>query len=304
MGEGLNEEKRTNRKMWDRKMWKPYFSVLHLPVCRSQPGKEIFVKKLVAISAALLAAALLTFSTIAQQGPPPQGPGGQGGPLRGQGRGPGIEALAMDDHAGFESIFDGKTLKGWDGDLSAWRVENETIIGESTAEKPLKANTFLIWRGGQPKDFELKLEYRINSTNSGVQYRSVELPEVGKWVMKGYQADIDFQNTYTGQLYEERGRGFLAMRGQVTRLQPGKKQVIAHLRSGDELKALVKVNDWNQLHIIARGNVLTHILNGHLMAEAIDDDATGRAMGGLIGFQMHVGPPMKVEYRNIWLKNL
>jgi hypothetical protein len=262
------------------------------------------MKKLVAISAALFAAALLTFSTIAQQGPPPQSPGGQGGPPRGQGRGPGIEALAMDDHTGFESIFDGKTLKGWDGDLSAWRVENETIIGESTAEKPLKANTFLIWRGGQPKDFELKLEYRINSTNSGVQYRSVELPEVGKWVMKGYQADIDFQNTFTGQLYEERGRGFLAMRGQVTRLQPGKKQVIANLRSGDELKAIVKVNDWNQLHIIARGNVLTHILNGHLMAEAIDDDAAGRAMSGLIGFQMHTGPPMKIEYRNIWLKNL
>ena len=88
-------------------------------------------------------------------------------------------------------------------------MENEAIVGESTAEKQLKGNnTFLIWRGGQPKDFELKLEYRINSTNSGVQYRSVELPEVGKWVLKGYQADIDFQNTFTGQLYEERGRGF------------------------------------------------------------------------------------------------
>jgi hypothetical protein len=85
----------------------------------------------------------------------------------------------------------------------------------------------LIWRGGQPKDFELKLEYRLNSTNSGVQYRSVELPEVGKWVLKGYQADIDFANQFTGQLYEERGRGFLAMRGQITRLQPGKKQIIA-----------------------------------------------------------------------------
>ncbi len=255
------------------------------------------MKKLVAISAALLAAALLIYhgiSTNAQQGPP----------RGGAGRGPGIDALAIDDHAGYEAIFDGKTLKGWDGDPAAWRVENETIIGESTAEKPLKANTFLIWRGGQPKDFDLKLEYRINSTNSGVQYRSVELPDVGKWVMKGYQADIDFANQFTGQLYEERGRGFLAMRGQVTRLQPGKKQIVANLRSGDELKSVIKVNDWNQLHIIARGNVLTHILNGHLMAEAIDDDATGRAMGGLIGFQMHVGPPMKIEYRNIWLKNL
>ncbi len=258
------------------------------------------MKKLVAISAALLAAAALIFqviSTRAQQAGAPQGP------PRGQGRGPGIEALAMDDHTGYESIFDGKTLKGWDGDPAVWRVESETIVGESTAEKPLKTNTFLIWRGGQPRDFDLKLEYRINSTNSGVQYRSVELPDVGKWVLKGYQADIDFQNTYTGQLYEERGRGFLAMRGQMTHLMPGRKRVIANLRGSDELKALIRINDWNQLHIVARGNALTHVLNGHLMASAVDDDATGRAMGGLIGFQMHTGPPMKVEYRNIWLKN-
>jgi len=261
------------------------------------------MKKLVAISsAALLAAAVLAFQEIytsAQQAGAPQGP-----PRGGAGRGSGIEALAPDDHTGFESIFDGKSLKGWDGDPDFWRAENEAIVGESTAEKPLKANTFLIWRGGQPKDFELKLEYRINSTNSGVQYRSLELPEVGKWVLKGYQADIDFQNTFTGQLYEERGRGFLAMRGQMTRLQQGKKQVVANLGGGDDLKSLIKVNDWNQLHVVARGNALTHVLNGRLMAASIDDDATNRAMGGLIGFQLHQGPPMKVEYRNIWLKGL
>ena len=210
----------------------------------------------------------------------------------------------MDDHTGFDAIFDGKTLKGWDGDPQFWRVENETIIGESTAEKPVKLNTFLIWRGGQPRDFELKVEYRVNSTNSGVQYRSVELPDVGKWVLKGYQADIDFANQYTGQLYEERGRGFLAMRGQMTRILPGKKQIVANLRNGDELKELIKTNDWNQVHIIARGNVLTHIFNGYLMAQAVDDDAANRKVGGLLGFQMHVGPPMKLELRNIWLKKL
>jgi Domain of Unknown Function (DUF1080) len=122
--------------------------------------------------------------------------------------------------------------------------------------------------------------------------------------MKGYQADIDFQNTYTGQVYEERGRRFMAMRGQMTRLQEGKKQVIANLSGADDLKSLIKVNDWNQLHIIASGNSLSHILNGRLMAAAIDDDAKNRAMSGLIGFQLHSGPPMKVEFRNIWLKNL
>ena len=260
------------------------------------------MKKLVAIAVALSAAALLTFTTGAQQQGPPQG---QGGPPRGGGgMRTGIDPMAADDHTGFESIFDGKTLTGWDGDPQFWRAENGTIIGESTEEKKLKINTFLVWRGGQPKDFELKLEYKMNSTNSGVQYRSVELPDVGKWVLKGYQADIDFANTYTGQLYEERGRGFLALRGQMTQLQPGKKRVIADLQNGDELKALIKTNDWNQVHIIAHGNVLTHIFNGHLMAVAVDDDPSGRAMGGLLGLQMHVGPPMKLEVRNVWLKNL
>ncbi len=258
------------------------------------------MKRLVAFSVALFVAALFVFPTGAQQGRPQ---GGQGRP-QGGGMRTGIEPMAMDDRSGFTQIFDGKTLKGWDGNPDAWRVENEAIVGESTADKPLKSNTFIIYRGSQPGDFELKLEYRINSTNSGVQYRSAELPEVGKWVLKGYQADIDFANQYTGQLYEERGRGFLAMRGQVTQITPGKKQVIANLRSGDDLKAAIKNNDWNTLHIIARGNRLTHILNGHLMAEAIDDDPAGRAMGGLIGFQMHTGPPMKVEYKNIWLKHL
>jgi hypothetical protein len=246
--------------------------------------KQPFVTPVVLLVAALLIA------TNAQ----PSGAGGQR---------TGIEAMTPDDHAGFEAIFDGKTLSGWDGDPQFWRVENQTIVGESTAEKHVKVNTFLIWRNGQPKDFELKLEYRLNSTNSGVQYRSAELPEVGKWVLKGYQADIDFANIYTGQLYEERGRGFLAMRGQMTQLQAGKKKIVANLRGGDELKALIKTNEWNQVHIIAHGKVLTHVFNGHLMAQAVDEDAAAPAMGWL-GFQLHTGPPMKLELRNIWLKKL
>lgn len=256
----------------------------------------------------VLTGALIAPAVAVQNRPAGQGsPGGQGprGP-----RGPGIDPVAINDSTGFEPIFDGKSLTGWDGNPDAWRVENGAIVGESTAEKPLKANTFLVWRGGQPKDFELKLEYRINSTNSGVQYRSSELPEVGKWVLKGYQADIDFQNTYTGQIYEERGRGFLALRGQMTHIrsgeagQPVRKQQIANLRSGDDLRGHIRIGDWNTLHIIARGNHLTHIINGHLMASIIDDDPVGRTMSGLIGFQMHTGPPMKVEYRQVWLKNI
>ncbi|MEZ5404265.1 MAG: DUF1080 domain-containing protein [Bryobacteraceae bacterium] len=212
------------------------------------------------------------------------------------------EVLAFDDNTGFESIFDG-TLKGWDGNPDFWRAEGGSLIGETTAAKPLKLNTFLIWRGGAPGDFELKLEFKMNSTNSGVQYRSVELPDVGQWVLKGYQADIDFDNRYTGQLYEERGRGFLAMRGQMSRIETGKAPgVVGSLGSSDELKAHIKQNDWNQFQVVAVGNLLTHIINGHVMAVAVDDDAANRTAGGLLGFQIHVGPPMKIEFRNIYLK--
>lgn len=205
------------------------------------------------------------------------------------------------DATGFTAIFDGRTLDGWDGDPAVWRVENGTIVGESTEARPLERNTFLIWRGGQPRDFELRLRFRMNATNSGIQYRSVEVPEVGRWVLKGYQADIDFANTYTGQLYEERGRGFLALRGQSTWLPPdGPPVVVGSVGDPDALKAHIKVNDWNHLHLIARGNVLVHVINGHVMAMAVDDGAGSN--GGLIGVQIHTGPPMKIELADVWLR--
>ena len=214
-------------------------------------------------------------------------------------------APVPDDTAGFESIFDGQTLHNWDGDPSFWRVENGAMVGESTPEKPVKPNTFIIWRGGAPKDFELKIEYRLNSTNSGIQYRSVAVPDVGKWVLKGCQADIDAQNRFTGQVYEERGRGFLAMRGQITRVdESGKVKLVGSLGDSDALKAHVKENDWNQFHIIARGTTIIHVLNDHVMSMLIDDDPKGRTLEGLLGMQLHVGPPMKIEFRNIWLKKL
>jgi hypothetical protein len=215
----------------------------------------------------------------------------------------------LDDHAGFESLFDGSSMKNWDGDPAFWRAANGVLTGESSIENPLKQNTFLIWRGGALRDFELKLEYRISATNSGIQIRSVQLPadaDTGKWVMKGYQADIDAENQYTGQIYEERGRGFLAMRGQATYIPDGgRPKVIGHLQqTPDELKALIKRGDWNQVHLVARGSTITQILNGAVMSIVVDEDVKNRQLGGLIGFQMHVGPPMKVEFRNIWLRSL
>jgi hypothetical protein len=209
------------------------------------------------------------------------------------------------NRAGFNAIFDGASLTQWDGDPGVWRVEQGALVGESSAEKPLAANTFIIWRGGEPRDFELKLEYRMNAGNSGIQYRSAEMLRVGRWVLRGYQADLDFENRWTGQLYEERGRGFLALRGQSTYIADGRKpRVIGRLENADRLKEVVRVNDWNEFHVVARGGMLIHIVNGHVMGVAIDDDTRQRALRGLIGFQMHTGPPMKVEFRNVWLKAL
>ena len=219
------------------------------------------------------------------------------------------DLLVLDDHVGFESIFNGSSLNGWDGDPAFWRAERGVIVGESTTQNPVRQNTFLIWRGGEPANFELKVEFRLNSTNSGVQIRSVQLPpgpDIGRWVMKGYQADSDFANQLSGQIYEERGRGFLAMRGQAVYVpDSGRPTVIGNLQqNADVLKAIVRTNDWNQMHIVARGNTIIQILNGAVTSIVIDDDSKDRALGGLLGFQMHVGPPMKVEFRNIWLKRL
>ena len=235
-----------------------------------------------------------------------------------------VPPLAYDNYAGYTKIFDGTTLKGWDGDPTFWRVEGGAIVGESTATKKVTENTFMIWRGGEPADFTLKVEFRINSTNSGVQYRSKQLTTgvTGKWVLCGYQADIDFGNQYTGMLYEERGRTFLARRGMVgysgsntvkkgqcnggPNLAQGEtaSSQIGSLESSDALKALIKVNDWNQFEVNARGTTLTHILNGHVTALFIDDDQANRMTKGLIGFQMHMGEPMKVEFRNVYLKEV
>jgi len=249
-----------------------------------------------------LVAACVALIAAQQPGAGQPGRGGRGG-----GGGGGRGAAAPDDNAGFEALFDGKTLNNWDGEPGFWRVEDGTIVGETTAEKPLKQNTFVVWRGGTVRDFELKLEFRLTpSANSGIQYRSVILPEVSKWAMKGYQADMDGANTYTGMVYEERGRGFLAPRGMFNRLAENKtSKQIAVLGEADALKAFIKTGaEWNQMHIIAKGNTLVHVINGHVMAMFIDEEPQGRAMEGLLGLQLHVGQPMKNEFRNVLFKKL
>ncbi|MCA9236667.1 MAG: DUF1080 domain-containing protein [Planctomycetales bacterium] len=208
--------------------------------------------------------------------------------------------------AGFELIFDGRSLAGWEGDPTYWRVEDGCLVGEVTPATILKQNTFVIWRGGAPRDFELKLEYRISpGGNSGVNYRSEPFPETGKFALRGYQADIDAANQYTGQNYEEKGRTFLALRGDVARVDAdGAARIVGTVGDKDKLAEEIKADDFNAMHLIVSGNVLTHIINGRVMSVVVDDDVEHRKFDGLIGVQVHVGPPMKVEYRDIRLKRI
>jgi hypothetical protein len=213
------------------------------------------------------------------------------------------------DEAGFKPMFDGKTLQDWEGDPKYWRVVDGVMTGEITPETVIKSNTFIIWRGGSPKDFELKVDYRITSGgNSGINYRSVVVPDKvtpsNQFAMRGYQCDIDGQNRYSGNNYEEKGRLFLAVRGQVTHVTGTRTPIIlSTLGENKDLAALI-TSDWNSIHLVVRGNMLMHSINGRLMSVTIDDDATGRMMEGLIGVQVHVGPPMKVEYKNWRMKQL
>ncbi len=222
---------------------------------------------------------------------------------------------------GFVQIFDGKTLNGWEGDPTYWRVENGNLVGEITPTTLLKTNSFIIWRGGKPADFELTLDFKITKAgNSGINYRSAELTDVPH-ALKGYQADIDGAQRYTGQNYEERARTTLAYRGEKVTVNANQnssdslrmhiknnawleRTVTGTLGNSDSLKAKIKSEDWNTCRLVIKGNHLQHYINGILMSDVTDNDPANRKLEGLLGVQVHVGPPMKVEYRNIKLRKL
>ena len=207
---------------------------------------------------------------------------------------------------GFKPIFDGKTLDNWDGDPRFWSVEDGAITGRTTKDNPTKGNTFLIWQGGTPGDFVLKLQYKIIGHNSGVQYRSFRLPNAAdKWRVGGYQADMEAGDKYSGILYEERKRGILALRGQKTKIGKGKKiDVVGYLGDTNEIQKKIKKEDWNDYEIIARGNHLIHKINGVVTADVTDNDPEQRRADGIIALQLHAGPPMVVQFRDIELKEL
>ena len=223
------------------------------------------------------------------------------------------EPIDFNDHDGWTQIFDGKTLNGWDGPSDVWRVEDGAIVGESSPEHP-SGTTNIIWRGGDPGNFMLKVEMKLEGSgaNGGIQYRSLNVPpekllqKHAKWNLKGYQADFDYNNRYTGQLYEQDSdRGIIAWRGQVVATEPGKKpRLLASLGNPDDLKSFIKPGEWNQVEIIADGHTLIHIVNGHVMATLIDTDPKYYQAKGLIAFEIEGPGNLKISHRNVWLKPL
>ena len=215
-----------------------------------------------------------------------------------------LPAVAGSDPLDYQPLFDGTSLEHWDGNPDFWSVQDGVITGQTTAEKPTKGNTFLVWRGGELDDFELKVDFKIESGNSGIQIRSFQLPGDDQWRIGGYQADFDFTQKYAGLIYGERYRGILAKRGEKAEIGDNGKPVVTGA-TGDpaELIKAVKTDGWNTFHIIARGNHIRQSINGVLMAELTDNDDEARR-SGLLALQLHAGPPMKVQFRNILLKRL
>ena len=212
--------------------------------------------------------------------------------------------LASSSAQEWRSIFDGKTLKGWKGNPELWSVRDGAITGTTTAAKPLKFNTFLVWQDGELENFELKLKYRIERGNSGIQYRS-ELKDPEKFIVGGYQADFEAGKKYSGILYEEKGRGILALRGkQVEITAEGKKKAVGDVGDSDAIQAQIKHEDWNDYHILAKGNQLEHRINGQVTMKLTDNQEAKRAMKGILALQIHVGPPMVVQFKDLQLKTL
>ena len=210
---------------------------------------------------------------------------------------------------GFKSLFNGKDLTGWQGNGDLWSVEDGCITGKTKAEPKLTHNTFLVYTNGPVADFELRLSYKIINGNSGIQYRS-KVTEQGKFgpIVGGYQADFEAGKTYSGILYEERGRGILAQRGQKTVIKDDagkhKVEVVGSVGDTKEIQAKIKNEDWNEYVVIAKGNHLQHFINGQQTVDVIDEQEAKAAKSGTLALQIHVGPPMTVQFKNVRIKNL
>lgn len=230
-------------------------------------------------------------------------------------------ATAAFAQAGEKQLFNGKDLTGWEGNPELWSVKDGLLTGQTKADpanpgkSTLKHNTFLVWKAGTVSDFVLTFKYRIEKGNSGVQYRSKELPrgEHGP-IITGYQADFEAGKTYSGILYEERGRGILAKRGEKTVIKAAAKdpanpkskdfavEVTGSVGNTDEIQAAIKNEDWNEYKIVAKGNHVQHFINGKQTIDVTDEDAAHAPKEGLLALQIHAGPAMVVQFKDLLLK--
>jgi uncharacterized protein (TIGR03067 family) len=226
------------------------------------------------------------------------------------------KATAADAEAGFKPLFNGQDLTGWEGLPQFWSVKEGVITGQTTKENPVKRNTFLVWKGGDVSDFELRLSYKITpnaergSANSGIQYRS-KLADPGYFVVHGYQADFESGKSFSGILYEEGGRGILAQRGQKVVIRPDsadgnkpKITVVGTLGDSEEIQRRIKAGGWNEYVVIAKGNHLQHFINGVPTVDVTDEQPNKAAKSGILALQLHQGDPMTVQFKDVRIKPL
>jgi len=221
--------------------------------------------------------------------------------------------MAPAESGDMKVIFNGKDLTGWDGDPRLWSVKDGAIRGETTPEKAAQGNTFLIWKDGVTRDFELRLSFRCNATNnSGIQYRSARFdnkPDAkNAWRLKGYQHEIRNENKFpnvSSFIYDEGGkRGRICLTGEKAVWgEDGKKKVLETLITAEEFEKLFKLDQWNDVVIVAKGNHIQHYLNGRLVLDFTDDPKLA-LLEGLLGLQLHAGKPMWAEFKDIRIKEL
>ena len=226
-----------------------------------------------------------------------------------------FSAVALEEE--FKSLFDGRSLGAWDGDKTFWSVETGAIVGQTTAEKQPedKKNTFLIYRGGEFSDFELRFQYKVDGFNSGVQYRSVDK---GGYHVDGLQAGFEAQwhddgkaDKFSGMFFEENGRTFMGQRGDVVIVRANadnpkksKNEKIASVGELAELEKVIKRDEWNDYTVIANGNTFVHIINGRVMSLGMDEDDINFRKSGILAFKLHSGKPMKIQVKNIRIREL
>jgi len=210
-------------------------------------------------------------------------------------------------------LFNGKDLTGWDGDPRLWSVRHGAIRGETTPDKPAHGNTFLIWKGDVLRDFELRLSFRCTAANnSGIQYRSTHVTHGkvrNRWVVRGYQHEIRNEvklPNVAGFIYEEGGRrGRMCLVGEKAVWgTDGKKRVVGTVIDQEGYEKLFRLNDWNDVVILAEGARIRHYLNGRLILECVDNHPQLARREGILALQIHAGTPMWVEYKNIRLRTI